>query len=101
MVKFVSEEKRIKWQGLIEQQKQSDLSAERWCQQNQINFRMFRYWKAKLFPKQLEKSSFTELNVRLPEAISLQARGIHIRISRNCDSKLRRQVITLFAEMSC
>ena len=77
------------------------LTTPKWCRQNQISPHNFRYWKDKLFPKSLQKSSFTELNMRRPDAVSLQARGIYIRVGSDCDLHLRKQLFALFAEVSC
>ena len=96
-----SENKQLEWKNLIEQQRQSDLSIEKWCQQNQIQSHTFHYWKDKLFPRQLQKSSFTELNMKRPDAISLQARGLHVRIGSDCDPHLRKQLFAIFAGLSC
>lgn len=96
-----SEEKRLEWKDLIEQQRQSGLSIEKWCLQNQILSHNFHYWKEKLFPKQLNKSSFTEIGVRSASSVSLQTRGLHVRMNSNCDPRLRQQLFALFAELSC
>ena len=96
-----SEAKQLEWQSLIEQQRQSGLSVEKWCQQNQIKSHAFQYWKDKLCRKQLQKSSFAELNMKRPDAMSLQAQGLFIRMGGNCDPRLRKQIFALFAELSC
>ena len=96
-----SEEKKLEWKNLIEQQRQSGLSVDKWCQQFQIRPSTFQYWKDKLFPKHLQKSSFTELNLKRPDAISLQGRGVYIRLGRDCDLNLRKQLFALFAEGAC
>ena len=96
-----SESKLLEWKTRIEQQRQSGLSIEKWCLQNQIRPHTFHYWKEKLFPKQLQKSSFTELNMRRHDAISLHARGFHVRMSSDCDPHLRKQLFSLLAELSC
>ncbi len=96
-----SEEKKLEWKNLIEQQRQSSLSVDKWCQQNQIRPSTFQYWKDKLFPKQLQKSSFNELNMKRTDAVSLQSRGVYIRIGSDCDLNLRKQLFALFAEGSC
>jgi hypothetical protein len=96
-----SEDKQLEWKTRIEQQRQSGLSIEKWCLQHQIRPYNFHYWKEKLFPKQLQKSSFTELNMRRSDAISLQARGLHIRMGSDCDPHLRKQLFALFAGLSC
>ena len=89
------------WKALIEKQRQSGASVKKWCKQNQIKSSAFYYWQDKLFPKQLQKNSFTELNMRRPNAISLQARGVYIRIGNDCDPNWRKQLLTLFAGAAC
>jgi hypothetical protein len=96
-----SEEKRLEWKNLIEQQRQSSLSINKWCQQNQISQTTFHYWKDKFFPRQLQKESFTELNIKRADAISLQARGLSIRMGSNCDPHLRKQLFALLGDLSC
>ena len=96
-----SEEKKLEWKNLIDQQRQSGLSVDKWCLQNQIRPSTFQYWKDKLFSKQLQKSSFAELNMKRPEAISLQAAGLYVRMGSDCDPILRRQLFALFAEAAC
>ena len=97
----VSEEKKLEWKTRIEQQRQSNLSVEKWCSQNQIRPHTFRYWKGKLFLKPLQKISFTEVNMKRSDAISLQARGLYVRMGSDCDPYLRKQLFALFAEASC
>lgn len=101
MAKPASEDKKLEWKNLIEQQRQSGLSVEKWCRQFQIPPYTFRYWKEKLFSKLFQKTSFTELNMKRPGAISLQAPGIYIRIGSDCDLNLRKQLFALLAEVSC
>ena len=96
-----SEEKQLEWKTLIEQQRQSGLSIEKWCRQNQILPHNFHYWKEKLFPRQLQKTSFAELSMKRPDAVSLQARGLYIRMGSDCDPGLRKQLFALFAGLSC
>ena len=96
-----SEEKKLKWKNLIEQQRQSGLSIEKWCRQNQIVPHVFHYWKDKLFPRPLQKDSFAELNMKRPDAISLQARGLYVRMGNDCDPNLRKQLFALLAGLSC
>ena len=101
MPKSKSEDQRLEWKHLIEEQRQSGLSIEKWCKQKQIRSHIFYYWKDRLFPKSLQKTSFTELNMKRPDAVSLQARGIYIRIGIDCDLHLRKQLFSLFSEVSC
>ena len=95
------EDKQLEWKNLIEKQRQSGCSIEKWCQQNQIRPHTFHYWKDKLFPKQLQKGSFTELNMKRPDAISLQARGLYVRMGSDCDPNLRKQLFAMFAGSTC
>lgn len=96
-----SEDKQLEWKNLIEQQRQSGLSIKKWCLQKQIRPSTFYYWKDKFFFKQLKKSNFAEVNIKRPEAISLQAHGLCIRIGSECDPRLRKQLFALFSEASC
>jgi len=94
-----SEEAKLNWKTLIEQQQQSGLSIKKWCLQNQVRPQAFYYWKDKLFSKGLQKDSFTELNMKRPDAISLQARGVYIRVDSHCDTHLRKQLFAVFAAL--
>ena len=95
------EEKKLDWKNLIERQRQSGLSIQKWCSQNQIPPYVFHYWKDKLFPKPLQKASFTELSVKRHNTISLQTRGLDIRIGSDCDNNFRKQLFALLVEASC
>lgn len=101
MPKPLSEDKKLEWKNLIEQQRQSGLSIDKWCLQNQIQSHTFHYWKDKLFQKSLQKTSFTEINVKRPDAILLQARGVSVRIGSDCDPYFRKQLFSLFAGGLC
>lgn len=101
MPRPTSEDKKLEWKNLIEQQRQSGLSIDRWCQQNQIQPHTFHYWKDKLFSKPLQKNSFAELNMKRPDAILLQLRGLYVRIGSDCNPDLRKRLFALFTEVSC
>ena len=101
MPKPTSPEKQLEWKNLIEQQCQSGLSIDKWCLQNQIRPHTFQYWKEKLFPRQLQKSSFAELSMKRPHAISLQAQGLYVRMGGDCDPHLRKQLFAIFAGLPC
>ena len=89
------------WLARIEQQRQSGLSMKEWCRENNIPVSTFYYWNEKLFPRVLQKSNFTELAKKKPETVSLQARGLSVRIDSNCAPEIRRQLFLLFGEMPC
>lgn len=101
MSKSLSEDKKLKWKSLIEEQRQSGLSINKWCQQQNLAPNTFLYWKDKLFSNHLQSSSFVELKVKRSHEISLQAQGLHIRLGADCDPILRKQLLTLFAEAAC
>lgn len=101
MPKPISEDKKIEWKNLIEQQRQSGLSIDKWCRQSQIEPHTFHYWKNKLYPKSLQKTSFTELNLKQANTILFQARGISVRMGSDCDPYFRKQLFSLFAEGLC
>lgn len=94
-----SEAKQLEWKRLIEEQRQSGLSVDKWCSQNQISPSTFQYWKDKLFPRLLKKDYFMEL--KRPDAISLQARGLYVRMGSDCDPEIRKQIFSFFANSSC
>ncbi len=91
-----SEERKLKWKERIDKQRQSGLSVDKWCAQNQLNPATFYYWKDKLFPKQLQKSNFSELPIQRSVAISLQVPGLHVRIGSDCPLQLRKSLFALF-----
>ena len=96
-----AENKHLKWKNLIEEQRQSGLSIKKWCQQQNLIPNTFHYWKNKLFPKELQTSSFVELKVKRPDEISLQTRGLYIQLGSDCDPVLRKQLLALFSEAVC
>ena len=100
MPKQFSENKKLEWKSLIEQQRQSGLSVRSWCQKQNLIPNTFHYWKEKLFPKELQTTSFVELKAR-PDEVSLQTRGLHIRVGSDCDPVLRKQLLALFVEAAC
>jgi len=100
MPKQFSENKKLEWKSLIEQQRQSGLSVRNWCQKQNLVPNTFHYWSAKLFPKELQTNSFVELKARSDE-VSLQTRGLHIRVGSDCDPALRKQLLAFFVEAAC
>ena len=59
MQKSLSENKRLKWKSLIEEQRQSGLSIKKWCQQKNLVPNTFHYWKERLSSKELQASSYS------------------------------------------
>jgi len=101
MSKSASQEKQLKWKERIQLQQASGLSIEKWCRQNQISPHTFHYWKDKLFPKPLSRSSFAELHTKQNSNISLQCPGLYVRLGADCSPSLRKQIFALFLEPTC
>jgi hypothetical protein len=90
MPKLASSDKQLDWKERVQKQQASGLSIEKWCLQNQIRPHTFHYWRDKLFPRQLQKSSFAELNIKRPDPISLQAQGLYVRMGSDRDPHIRK-----------
>lgn len=101
MSRSLSANKKLKWKSLIEEQRQSGLSIKKWCERQNLMPNTFHYWKTRLFSKEIQTSSFVELKVKRPDEISLQTRGLYIRLGSDCDPVLRKQIFVLFTEATC
>ena len=58
MPRPLSEAKQLEWNRLIEEQRQSGLSIEKWCRQQNLIPHTFHYWKDKLFPQGICMKNF-------------------------------------------
>ena len=97
-----SPEKRLEWETRLRQQKESGLSIERWCRENQITSTAFHYWKDRLFPKpSITQSSFTELTEAKDAAITIEYRGFRIHVERTFDSIALKRCLSLLREVKC
>jgi hypothetical protein len=97
-----SPDKRLEWENRLRQQKESGLSIERWCRENQIIPSAFYYWKYRLYPKRsLDRSSFTELTDKKGHGISIEYRGLIIRIDRHFDAVALKRCLSLLLEAKC
>ena len=77
------------WEQKIQQQEQSGLSISRWCQENQVPYNTFTYWKRRCVPKtaRLERKSFLELTENSSKSgIQLEYDGIRVNIEKGFDS---------------
>lgn len=94
MPKPISEEKKIEWETKIRLQRESGLSIERWCRQNQSTPCSFYYWRDRLFPKtQLTRSCFTELPADKGTGIVIEYQGIRIIIDKAFDPAALRSCL--------
>lgn len=101
MPKPIPPEKQLEWKEKIGQQQESGLSIEKWCFQNQIRPHTFHYWKEKFFPKPLNRSSFAEVSLKRDTALTIECRGLRLRIDKECDSLLRKQILLVLLEPPC
>lgn len=107
MSKPFSEEKKQEWEQLILQQKESGLSVRCWCQKNEITIDSFNYWRGKLFPKSLDRSSFKELTsvqdkTPFNEAkISIEYQGFCIHLGQCSDVSVLKRCLQALKEAGC
>ncbi len=94
MARIASEEIKQHWKDIILQQRKSNLSIPVWCRQNAITVYTFYYWKQKLFPKNLNRSTFTELHEKEADSnLTLEYRGVSIRLGKNFDESLLKRCL--------
>lgn len=92
---------RIKWENRIYQQKASGKSISAWCRENQILARSFFYWRAKLFPKEINRDCFTELVENKNTDIKLEYSGISISLDENFNTEALKKCLKVLKEISC
>ena len=97
-----SPEKRLEWETKLRQQKESGLSVDRWCRENQVTSTSFYYWKERLYPKPLiTQSSFAELTEAKGAAIAIEYREFRIHVDRTFDSVALKRCLSLLKEIKC
>ena len=103
MPKPPSTEKKLEWETKIRQQRESGLSIEQWCRQNQTSSCSFYYWKDRLFPKtQLTRSCFTELAANNQTAgVCIEYRGVRILIDKSFDPATLRNCLSALRGLQC
>lgn len=104
MPKPSSEEKKLEWKDKIRQQRESGLSIEEWCRQNQITSHIFHYWKNRLMPKaELSRSCFTELSEDQGQStgVTMEYKGVRILIDRSFDPATLRSCLAALRGIQC
>ena len=84
---------RIKWENRIYQQKDSGKNISAWCRENQILARSFFYWRAMLFPKEINRVCFTELVENKNTDIKLEYLGISISLDENFNTEALKKCL--------
>jgi predicted methyltransferase len=101
MFKPTSPEKIRSWEEKILQQQKSGLSIQRWCNENQVVVCQFHYWKSRLFPKQINTSSFTELVETKNGGVTLEYDGVRIHLDPNFDAITLKRCLSVVREGKC
>lgn len=97
-----SPEKKVEWEERIRLQRESGLSVERWCIQNEIKPYNFNYWRKRIAPQPaLNRSSFKELSNEAHTAIVMEYRGIVIRLDKNFDPLILKNCLSVLLEVKC
>lgn len=96
-----SQKERAKWKDKIVQQQNSNKNISQWCKENQILPRSFYYWRSKIYPKPIDRSSFTELTDSAKPGITIEYRGIRISIDKNFDLTVLKQCLNAIREIKC
>jgi hypothetical protein len=94
-------EKIRAWKEKILQQQNSGLSIERWCQEHQVVVCQFHYWKSKLFSKQINASSFTELADTKNVGVTIECDGVRIHLDPNFDAATFKRCLVIIKGGKC
>jgi hypothetical protein len=87
MGKSLSLEQQQVWVEKIRSQKTSGLSINRWCKNAQIAPHVFYYWKRRLLPDSINRSSFAELTSQKRCTIEIKCEDVCIHIEAPNRSK--------------
>jgi hypothetical protein len=97
----VSQEKRQEWEERFHKQKASGLSIKHWCRANQITSQSFHYWRAKLLPKEVARSCFTELVDTKDVGILLEYNGVRIHLEKHFDVLTLKHCLEALRGITC
>jgi hypothetical protein len=101
MAQPISQEQKAEWIEKIRQQKESGKQVIQWCKENQIHPRMFYYWRARFFPKIIDRSCFTELKNCKGTGVTLEYQGIRICLDKHFDLATLKDCLTALSEIKC
>lgn len=97
-------EKRAEWAERLRRQKESGRGVVKWCQENEVSYHQFTYWKGRLAPtpSMLKQSAFSELPGR-PEktGIAIECPGVRIELAQNFDLKALKQCLRMLKGLAC
>ena len=102
MSKPPSSEKQLEWEEKFSKQRESGLSIDRWCRENQVPPHAYYYWKERLFPKPpSSRLSFTELSNAKETGITIEYRNLRIRLDKHFDPAVLKQCLSVLMEIRC
>jgi hypothetical protein len=103
MSSIILRNKSHEWEEKIQQQLQSGLPATRWCQQQQIPYNAFAYWKRRFIPiSPLKRESFIELSDRPSKnGIELEYNNIRVRLDKDFDAVTLKRCLQILKETLC
>lgn len=96
-----SSEKKQEWEEKIRKQRESGLSIERWCHDNQLPTHVFYYWRDKFLPKSLNRACFTELHDANRTGITIEYRGIRIHLDKHFEPSILKRCLAALKELKC
>ena len=82
-------ERFLEWSEKIKAQKLSNLSQGKWCQEQDIRYSTFQYWKSRINRRNresLKKNEFIEIPEDRP-LVEVSLRGIKLAIFKEFDRK--------------
>ena len=99
----IFQEKKVEWKDKINQQKSSGKSVSEWCRTNQVHPRVFYYWRAKVFPKIIDRSCFTELtnNPNQKTDIVIECQGVRIYLEKHFDPAALKYCLAMLRGIKC
>lgn len=95
----LTEEQKQKWKDTIQTQKQSGLSIQKWCRENQVVVSRFYYWSRKLFSDKAMPhfSRFVELKDLKQCKLSLEYQDVHLQL----EATNLKQALRLLEKIAC
>ena len=82
------EERAAHWQGLVQEQAQSGMSAAAYCKENQLNLHGFYSWRRRF--KTESDAKVTGAFLELVPSCKMQESGIRIRLGERLSVELDR-----------
>jgi len=94
------EQRQQQWKKRIQNQKESGLTIQKWCQENQIGVSSFYKWQARLSlkkPSLNPKASFVELKPTIKYRLTLDYEGINFQL----EVTSLKQALPILEKLAC